>query len=359
MKTTRTKTRTPARVCLFGDHQDYLGLPVIACAIDRYISIKSDSTEFQGFHISMPDIGEERYIRLAQFFDDLAPRDYFGAAIRVLREKGVVFDHGYDVTIRGDIPINSGLSSSTAVCLAWIKFLYQKYSDEDLNPEKLAQLGYQIEVLEHGEPGGMMDQYSIAYGGVIHLTTSEPYKVMSIDVDIPGLVIGDSGVEKKTIDVLRQARSRGLDAIAQALKYSGKLEAAEITYEELDELLPQLSEDLRLYLRAAVGNHGITKDAFEALNASDPNWKRIGELMNQHQGYLRDDLKVSIPQLDRMIDAALQAGALGAKLVGSGGGGCVVALAPGKEEEVKVAMIEAGAFDAFDAIVVQPKIREA
>ncbi len=353
------RIRTPARVCLFGDHQDYLSLPVIACAVDRYITLEARENGKDYFHISMPDIGEERSISIDETFDVLSPRDYFGSAIRVLRENGLVFDRGYQVSITGNIPINSGLSSSSAVSLAWIQFLEEAFSDKVLSPIALARLSYRAEVLEHGEPGGMMDQYSIAHRGVIHLTTKEPYVLTRLNMNIPGLVIGDSGVEKKTIDVLRQARSGGLDAITQALKLSGKKEAAEITYEELDELLPQLSEDLRPYLRAAVGNHAITKNAFEALNASDPNWKRIGELMNQHQGYLRDDLKVSIPQLDRMIDVALQAGALGAKLVGSGGGGCVVALAPGKEEEVKVAMIEAGAVDAFDAIVVQPKIREA
>jgi galactokinase len=76
--------------------------------------------------------------------------------------------------------------------------------------------------------------------------------------------------------------------------------------------------------------------------------------MNQHQGYLRDDLKVSIPKLDQMIDAAREAGAIGAKLVGSGGGGCAVALAPGREEQVRLAMLEAGAVDAFEVKVVQP-----
>jgi galactokinase len=352
LKSSGHKIKTPARICLYGDHQDYLGLPVIACAINRFITLEAQANGKDYFHISMPDTGEERSISIYESFTELKPRDYFGSAIRVVRSKGVDLDIGFDIIISGNIPINSGLSSSTAVCLAWIEFLIRANSDWRPSPNELARLSHHAEVLEHGEPGGMMDQYSIAHQGVIYLDTKKPYQVTTLDVSIPGLVIGDSGIVKKTIDVLREARDGQLAAIDWALKEFNKSEASELTLDLLVDVLPQLPENLRPYLRAAIGNHTITTRALEGLNMETPDWKEIGALMNQHQVHLRDDLHVSIPALDAMISAALEAGALGAKLVGSGGGGCVLALAPEREEEVRQAMLDAGAVDAFSVKVV-------
>jgi len=68
----------------------------------------------------------------------------------------------------------------------------------------------------------------------------------------------------------------------------------------------------------------------------------LGELLNAHQAELRDRLRISTPKIDRMIEAALKAGALGAKINGSGGGGCMFAYAPEKYEQVAEAIASAG-----------------
>ena len=74
--------------------------------------------------------------------------------------------------------------------------------------------------------------------------------------------------------------------------------------------------------------------------------------MNQHHAVLRDLLKITVPRIDDMIDAALQAGAYGAKIVGSGGGGSIVVLAePGNEAPVVEAILAAGAVAAYPVTV--------
>lgn len=93
----------------------------------------------------------------------------------------------------------------------------------------------------------------------------------------------------------------------------------------------------------------IVEEAREELEKPSPNRYKIGELMNENQYYLKKYLKVSgdcpvsPSKLDDLIDAAVHAGALGAKLSGSGGGGCMIALCePGDEMKVVKAINEAG-----------------
>ena len=97
----------PGRTCLFGDHQDYLGLPVIACAINRNIKLTAVQNDTEVFRLNMDDINEVRVIDIHATFSELAPRDYFASSLRVLRRHGCIPSVGYDITIKGDIPINS------------------------------------------------------------------------------------------------------------------------------------------------------------------------------------------------------------------------------------------------------------
>ncbi|UWX55654.1 hypothetical protein NYZ99_04155 [Maribacter litopenaei] len=107
MGTKEIKIVAPGRTCLFGDHQDYLGLPVIACAIDRHILLNAIPNDLEVFRIRMKDIDAVRNIPISENFEHLEPRDYFGSALRVLKREGCVPSRGYDIDISGNIPINS------------------------------------------------------------------------------------------------------------------------------------------------------------------------------------------------------------------------------------------------------------
>ena len=140
--------QAPGRICLFGDHQDYLGLPIIACAIDRYIYISAQPNKDNILRIDMPDIGAQRIIDLNQPIQPISNHDHFVSAIKELEFEGCIPNKGYDIEIKGTIPINAGLSSSSAIIVAWISFLLEAFcGTKKVTPEYIAKLAYRAEVL--------------------------------------------------------------------------------------------------------------------------------------------------------------------------------------------------------------------
>ncbi len=118
---------TPGRICLFGEHQDYLGLPVIAAAISKRIQIAGDFREDKIVHFSLPDVGSEESFELIYPLAYTKERDYFKSVLNVLHRKGHRLDRGLELTVNGNIPINSGTSSSSALLVSWVNFLNEIY----------------------------------------------------------------------------------------------------------------------------------------------------------------------------------------------------------------------------------------
>lgn len=348
----------PGRTCLFGDHQDYLGLPVIACAIDRNIKLTAEQNDTNTFVLNMIDIDEIRIINIDATFDKLEPRDYFASSLRVLRRYGCVPNVGYNITITGDIPINSGTSSSSALLMAWIRFLITAFGvDKEVTPEFISKIGYESEVLEHGEPGGMMDHFSIGVGNIVYINTKDPFSYKIIGTDLKGLITGVSGVPKETIGLLGEVKGNALIAIDIVKQNFPEFDLNASEIEDLDRYRNCLPDRLMPYFDAALKNFHYTKEALKEFGKPVLDLKKIGELMNQHHEVLRDLLKITVPRIDDMINAALRAGAYGAKIVGSGGGGSIVVIAdPKKEDLVIEAILKAGAQEAY-AVSVDPGVR--
>ncbi len=348
----------PGRTCLFGDHQDYLGLPVIACAIDRYINLEAIENTSLSFRIQMPDIGEERVIDIDQKFDTIKRRDYFASSLKVLRRYGCVPDKGYDVNIIGDLPVNAGVSSSSALIIAWIRFLLEAFgADQKITPLLISRIGYEAEVLEHMEPGGLMDQYSIGIGNVLFIDTAEKASYKILQDKIEGLIVGESGVKKETINTLGNLKEKALKSIEYVTLKNPDFDIRLAVLEEYQEYVGCIPEELKLYFFAALKNHSITKKALEEFKKDVPDMKYIGHLMNEHHLILKDILKVTVPRIDKMVKNALDAGAYGVKIVGSGGGGSIVAIAPkGKEQEIAAAIIKGEGKTAY-VVNVDPGVR--
>jgi galactokinase len=128
------------------------------------------------------------------------------------------------------------------------------------------------------------------------------------------------------------------------------LEKASI--DDIEPLSKYISETLRPYFYAAVMNHDITQKARRHFNEQTPDLKLIGALMTAHHEVLKNILKITVPRIDAMISAALDAGAYGAKIVGSGGGGSIVTLAPPENKSAIIEAIKkAGAVDAYEVSV--------
>ena len=343
----------PGRTCLFGDHQDYLELPIIACAISRYIRLTAIDNLSNLLYIKKPDINKERTINIYETFDSISQGDHLLAALKVLRTYGCIPNRGFDITISGNLPINAGTSSSSAVIISWIQFLLEAYGcDQLVTKEFISRVAYEAEVVEQGSPGGKMDQYSIGLGEILYLETGDELEYEIIDREIEGLIIGESGLPKKTIGVLKELKEKAWLAIHKVLEKDKAFDIRKAKIEDMNSYLNMVPDKLSPYLYAAISNHDITQRALKELKKENLDFFKIGKLMNEHHQILRDVLKITVPKIDNMINAALNSGAYGAKIVGSGRGGSIVVLAP-KEKEQKVieAIMKAGGKNAYKVSV--------
>ncbi|WP_232073917.1 mevalonate kinase family protein [Spirosoma aureum] len=340
---------TPGRICLFGEHQDYLGLPVIAAAISRRIQVRAQRVSSRGFRLNLPDIKKAVNIPfdgLPLPYPDI--RDYFRSAVNVLLREGFLFSAGIEGEVHGNIPINSGTSSSSALLVTWLNVLTQ-LADEprQLAQEQLAELAYVAEVLEFGEPGGMMDHYSTAVGDVIYLESTPTISLRKFHPKLGTFVLGDSQEPKDTIGILKRVKFGMLDIISRlnAVNSTFSLHYSPLT--EATEFKDILSKDEYILLKGNLANRDILRDALAVLDTpsgttDEIDHFRFGKLLTEHQNNLRDAQRISTPKINRMIDAALTAGALGGKINGSGGGGCMFAYAPENPELVAEAIEREG-----------------
>lgn len=343
----------PGRTCLFGDHQDYLGLPIIACAINRHITLTAKKNNSNTFNIDLPDINKKRIIGIYDEFKTLEKEDFFQSTLQVLQRYNCIPNSGYNIHITGTIPINSGTSSSSALVVAWVQFLIKAFGDDNLlKPEKISQIAFESEVLEFNAPGGKMDQYSIGLGNIIYLETGNKFSYQVLKAPLTGLIMADSGVPKETLGLLKMLKTNTWKAIEEVKKQDASFNIETANMKDLQHYLNYLSKELQPYFEAAMGNFDVTKRALNAFKKTNLNLVEIGNLMNLHHHYLKNYLKITVPKIDAMINAAIKTGAFGAKIVGSGGGGSIAVLSPkNKEIEISNAILKAGAKNVYTATV--------
>lgn len=337
------RVTSPGRICLFGEHQDYLSLPVIACAISLRVSIEGSRRDDRQVSLNLPDIGKNIGFSLAGELTYLEDRDYFRSAVNVLLRDGFSFSNGFDCTVHGNIPISAGTSSSSALTAAWVKFLvHMSDGARALPAEALAEYVYRAEVLEFSEPGGMMDQYATALGGVVLIESHPQIRVSRLPVKMGSIVLGDSLEPKDTMSILSRVKRQVFEVCDLVKRKYPAFSLRGAMAGELDAIAPVLNDEQSQLLRATVRNHEITREAAEVLAVQPLDHSRLGALLNEHQQILRDVLRISTPKIDRMIAAALAAGAAGAKINGSGGGGCMFAYTADCPEEIARAITKAG-----------------
>ena len=337
-------TSAPGRICLFGEHQDYLGLPVITAAINLRISIRGTKRSDRIFHLDLPDIHEQESIDLNQPIRYLKERDYFRSSLNVLLRENIFFQNGYDCVVNGNIPINSGTSSSSALIVAWIQFLLTIASDgRKDHPLDIARLAHRAEVLEFNEPGGMMDHFAATFGSILYIDFSVPGgKHQPLAANLGRFVLGDSMEPKDTKGILSRVKYGALDALKLLNQKDRALSIQTLTPHDLQFYRDLLSADQFALLEAFINNRDITQQAKDVLQQKNFDSQFFGNLLNRQHAGLRDGLRISTAKVDRMIDASLKAGASGAKINGSGGGGCMFAYAPDNDEVVAEAISSAG-----------------
>lgn len=342
----RIQSSAPGRICLFGDHQDYLGFPVIAAAIDLRITITGQVTPGDTLRIDLPDIKKNLQFSSKEIVYT-GKKDYLKSAVNVLKKKDLYTPKAVEAKLTGTIPIQAGTSSSAALSVAWIGFLLEasertRIADYRNNLPAIAELAYMTEVEEFNESGGRMDQYTSAVGGILYLDFYKTMTVTPLPMAIKEFVLGDSLQAKDTQKTLKRVRTAQEEAFRQLAKYLEFKDRFFISYEQTRSFIGKIPAELQPFLEAALINHQITDQAKEELLKETPDDLRIAGLMNRHQELLRDNLGVSTTKIDTMIENALEAGALSAKINGSGEGGCMFAFCPGKQQEVAEAIKRAG-----------------
>jgi galactokinase len=263
--------------------------------------------------------------------------------VNVIRRHGFTFSKGFRAWIEGKIPINAGTSSSSAMLVTWLAVL-GRMSDQDtlLAPEECARLAHEAEVVEFGEPGGQMDHYATALGGILTIDFVPALRIERLSVQLGAFVLGNSREPKDTKGILARVKNQvmSLSHVLERRHPGFSLQTA--TASTITGLAAELNEEQLTLLQGTVRNRQLTHEARQMLTSSSMDHRQVGALLTEHQDVLRDVLRISTPKIDRMITAAHAAGAYGGKINGSGGGGCMFAYAPEDPERVAQAVRDAG-----------------
>ena len=335
------RVNAPGRVCLFGEHSDYLGLDVIAAAIDLTIEIVAAPREDNTIRISYLDLNKSDEFSLDSEIQYRTQRDYIRSAFNVMARKGISPRYGWDLQVRGKIPIGAGLSSSSAMTVGAIRAILEM-SEESVPLNEVALRAYDAEVAEFGESGGTMDHYASSIGGIIHVNTVEN-RVTQLAAKLDSFVIGDSGEQKEdTVGDLRYIRTTVEGEYEEIGKQLTSFDRRKTPVNSVYELRQDAPSKERNMAEATLRNRDLTNRAFRLLSNPSPDNTELGKMLKEHHEILRDDLERSTPKIERMITAAYDAGALGCKINGSGGGGSMMAYAVGREHEVATSIEKAG-----------------
>jgi len=343
------RIKSPGRICLFGEHQDYLDYPIISMAISKYIYLEAKRNSVKKFEISLPDLNQIMEIPLNnKEIDYTSKRDYLISGYNQFIRKNFRFNKGYKIKITGDIPINAGVASSSALVICWLYFL-NFITERKMEPFQMALEGYKTEVKEFQEGGGMMDHFTSVFGNLIFLKPKESKpQLKTYDLTLNGLVLGNSMEKKATVDDLIRTKFSSLRAFEIINSIFPKFDRFSTKLEDIEPYLSSLKEEYKRKIIGNIINRDITTKAKnlienyiisvkQGINPSvDLDFsKKLGTLLNQHQEQLRDNIRVSTSKINKIIEDCLEAGAFGCKINGSGFGGTMFALFPDKEKILK------------------------
>ncbi len=305
------------------------------------IDIAATPREDNEVRITYNDLGESDSFSIGSEIEYRKKRDYVRSAFNVMARRGFKPETGWNLNITGNIPIAAGLSSSSAMTVGTVMAIAQM-SGTMMKSEETALIAFDAEVAEFGESGGSMDHYASAIGGIIHVNLKDN-NVTRLPAKLNSIVIGDSGEKKKdTVGDLRYIRTtveKEYDLIAKKISSFNRRKTPVNNVYELGRSHPTKERNMA---EATLRNRDLTYRALRLLETEESNHQELGDMLREHHEILRDALDRSTPKIERMIEAAYSAGALGCKINGSGGGGSMMAYAVGREKEVATAIQKAG-----------------
>lgn len=293
----------PGKIILFGEHAVVYGRPALAAPVSQVQARAVVMPELRGpagwVHIQAPDIGVDANL------EDMSASDPLGQAVRnVLDALGVAHPPACTLRVTSTIPLAAGLGSGAAVSVAVIRAL-AAFLGRSLPPERVSSLAYDVEKLHHGTPSGI-DNTVITFAMPVYFVRGQPLELLHLPAPFT-VIIGDTGVKSPTAAAVGDLRRAW--------------QAAPERYEPL-------------FNRVGC----IVQEARRLIELGQP--EQVGPLMDENQVCL-EQMGVSSLELERLVHAARQAGALGAKLSGGGRGGNMIALVRPEEAAVVAQALQA------------------
>jgi mevalonate kinase len=281
-----TLADAPGKVILFGEHAVVYGYPAIAVPVAKVQAraLVEPGEAGQGVVVAAPDLGRRLLLREAPDNDPLA------SIVRLTLEScEAERDPDLTITVTSTVPIARGMGSGAAVSTAIVRALAH-HLDHWFSSRAISDLVYQTEILYHGTPSGI-DNTVVAFEKPIWFVKDEGWEIFWVGTPLL-LAIADTGVESSTREVVGDLRQR--------------YQSEPVRYEPLFQRIGEIVVAAR---SAIEQGHG----------------KMLGQLMDENHALLQE-LGVSCPELDRLVVAARDGGALGAKMSGAGWGGNMIAV---------------------------------
>jgi len=295
--------RSPLRISLGGGgtdvpsyYQEHEGF-LLAAAINRYVYVTVMRPFTEGVYLKYSEIEQVKNVKDVQH-----------PIIREVLSGFKLRSPQVEITTLADIPSGTGLGSSGSFTTALIKALYAHYR-KNIHPQQLAELACQIEIEKLKEPIGKQDQYIAAYGGISEFTFHKDGSVSSAPLNLSVQTVHDL---EDNLVLFFTGISRSAGSILKDQVEKSKANNSTM----LDNL--HFTKELGLRSKAAL----LKNDTHT-----------FGELMHEHWEHKKSRSNgMSNDFINDAYDKALQAGAVGGKLVGAGGGGFLMFYASDKEK---------------------------
>lgn len=287
-----TKSSAPGKIILFGEHAVVYGRPALAVPVTQvHADVEVSDSLRSGIWIEAPDIALHAELNTLPSDHPLASVIHnFLFLWRVSRFPNL------EIKIDSTIPVASGLGSGAAVTVALTRAL-SAHLQAPMTDEEVNAFTYEIEKLYHGTPSGI-DNTVVTYAEPVYFVKRQPMEILKVGKPFT-IVIADTGISAPTKESVGDVRKL----------WEADRQTWETVFDEIGE---------------------IVNKARRAIESGE--WKKLGELMNQNHKLLQQ-MTVSSLELDRIVEAARNAGALGAKLSGGGRGGNMIALVTSEEAE--------------------------
>jgi len=326
-----TVAYAPGRIEVLGNHTDYNEGTVLSAAINMGHCFCISASGKPGIRLTAGDIPETTEFDPST--DERLPKNvqwanYVKGVMFFLREHGVEIDSA-DCTFLGSIPMGSGLSSSAALEVA-TAFAVLGYTGKELDPKEVAKIGQRSEHEFAGCSCGLLDQFSSIFGvhhGLIHsdFRTLETYPVQLPD-DVVFLMVNPHvkhALAESPYNERRQSCEKAAAELDALLDHPVKA-LRDVSWEEFEANKGRIDPEAALRATHVVGEITRVEEGVKLL--AEGQLEAFGQFLFDSHETSRTAFENSSRELDIVVEAAREAGALGARLSGGGWGGSAIAL---------------------------------